>query len=110
MHLGLSNKVATNRSYYSNLRYINILQRQISALLRSWLWVRVPPNPLSICQLFPPEKQLPEPLGGYLSLLKNDARVLPSVALCCSFPGSFWPVLTFLTSHGYAHAINPALP
>src|SRR5260221_14751676 len=52
---GLSNKVATNRSYYSNLRYINILQRQISALLRRWLWVRAPPNPrlhtVSSCDL-----------------------------------------------------------
>jgi hypothetical protein len=48
-------------------------------------------------------------LGGCLSLLKNDTTMPLSVALCCSFSGSFWPVLTFLTSHGYTDETLDAL-
>jgi len=49
----------------------------ISALLRRWFWVRVPANPLSVCQLLLPGKQLIEPLGACLSLLENDTTMPP---------------------------------
>jgi hypothetical protein len=42
---GLSNKVATNKYFYLKCLSINLLQRQITALLRRWFWVRVPANP-----------------------------------------------------------------
>jgi HEPN domain-containing protein len=66
-----SNKKRANHKWLKT----KILQTENSALLRRWFWVRVPANPLSVCQLLLPGKQLIEPLGGCLSLLKNDTTM-----------------------------------
>jgi hypothetical protein len=61
------------------------------ALLRRWLWVRAPPNPLSILRLGFPGKQLIKPLGGRSKMAENEAAMSQFVGLCCTFSESLWP-------------------
>jgi hypothetical protein len=48
---GLSNKCSNKKSSIRKALLISILQIHTIALLRRWLWVRAPPNPLNVKHL-----------------------------------------------------------